>query len=447
MQGYTGGGRGTTTSAKVPLGSIAMPQGLLNRALSPTPSPKPAEPLPASVVVAPVAISTRRMRWLPVSCDASWEDTLRKSETEGLAAQCVVEIGAANTRCARRRCRLRDGAIQGYGPMQGYGATHADEREGAARVDRDADCWRPELGASAGAVEEASRAAAGDSRAVAGEGGGRPGGDIDTANAAIVSVLQGSWEDTLRKRAKPKVWPHSGCVPSAGWRDAGVYGRGARHQDEREGAARVDRDASRLTELGAAAGAVAEAPGAAAGERGGDPGGDNDMADTVVGKFLRCIMERHAERGASQRKGRGVAGASRYAATPGGCRPGTHHNEREGAGRVDRDAPGVVELGARAGAVEEAPRAAAGERGGHPAERGLVRGRRTGPWTPARVIASGGEGRGARPRATNRQLVDIGQRVCTLPNRKEGIRWELRCEPGSWRRRATAVARGVQGRA
>eukprot|EP00964_Phaeocystis_antarctica_P132150 scaffold96187_cov56-Phaeocystis_antarctica.AAC.2 len=41
---------------------------------------------------------------------------------------------------------------------------------------------------------------------------------------------------------------------------------------------------------------------------------------------------------------------------------------------------------------------------------------------PARVIASRGEGRGARPRATNEQLVGVGQGVCVLPNRKEGIR-------------------------
>eukprot|EP00964_Phaeocystis_antarctica_P026294 scaffold14807_cov66-Phaeocystis_antarctica.AAC.1 len=50
-----------------------------------------------------------------------------------------------------------------------------------------------------------------------------------------------------------------GCVvPSAGWRDARVRGRPT-HRDEREGAARVDRDAMRGIEVGAAAGAVAEA--------------------------------------------------------------------------------------------------------------------------------------------------------------------------------------------
>jgi hypothetical protein len=62
--GVHGGGRRTETSAKVPLGSIATSYGSLNMALPLAPSPKPAEPLPASVVVSPVAISTRRMRWL-----------------------------------------------------------------------------------------------------------------------------------------------------------------------------------------------------------------------------------------------------------------------------------------------------------------------------------------------------------------------------------------------
>ena len=83
-------------------------------------------------------------------------------------------------------------------------------------------------------------------------------------------------------------------VPSAGWRDAGVRGRPT-HRDEREGAARVDRDASRLIELGAAAGAVEEALGAAAGEGGGRPGGDVDTANTVVLTVLRCVMGQHTE--------------------------------------------------------------------------------------------------------------------------------------------------------
>ena len=75
---------------------------------------------------------------------------------------------------------------------------------------------------------------------------------------------------------------------------AGVRGRPT-HRDEREGAARVDRDATRVIELGDSAGAVAEASRAAAGERGGRPGGDIDTADAVVVTVLRCIMKEHTE--------------------------------------------------------------------------------------------------------------------------------------------------------
>ena len=57
---------------------------------------------------------------------------------------------------------------------------------------------------------------------------------------------------------------------------------GPTHDDERESAARVDRDAKRVIELGADAGAVAEASRAAAGERGGRPGGEVDTANAVV---------------------------------------------------------------------------------------------------------------------------------------------------------------------
>ena len=41
---------------------------------------------------------------------------------------------------------------------------------------------------------------------------------------------------------------------------------------------------------------------------------------------------------------------------------------------------------------------------------------------PARVIASGGEGGGASPRAADEQLVGGGQGVCVLPSRTEGGR-------------------------
>ena len=69
----------TATSAKVPLGAIAMPTGFSNWALAPTPSLEPRV-LPASVVVSPVAISTRRTRLPPDSCDTSWGHTLRVVE-------------------------------------------------------------------------------------------------------------------------------------------------------------------------------------------------------------------------------------------------------------------------------------------------------------------------------------------------------------------------------
>ena len=60
-------GARTVTSAKLPLGSIAMPKGWLNRALVARPSLKPLV-LPASVVVFPVGMSTRRTRWFVKSC-------------------------------------------------------------------------------------------------------------------------------------------------------------------------------------------------------------------------------------------------------------------------------------------------------------------------------------------------------------------------------------------
>ena len=65
-RGFAGWAR-TVTSAKLPLGSIAMPKGRSNRALVPRPSLKPWV-LPASVVVFPVGMSTRRTRWFEKSC-------------------------------------------------------------------------------------------------------------------------------------------------------------------------------------------------------------------------------------------------------------------------------------------------------------------------------------------------------------------------------------------
>eukprot|EP00964_Phaeocystis_antarctica_P009639 scaffold5248_cov49-Phaeocystis_antarctica.AAC.2 len=51
--------------------------------------------------------------------------------------------------------------------------------------------------------------------------------------------------------------------------------------------------------------------------------------------------------------------------------------------------------------------------------------------TPARAIASRGEGRVAPPRATDEQLVGVGQGVCGLSSRKEGVRCAARCGPGA----------------
>ena len=79
------------------------------------------------------------------------------------------------------------------------------------------------------------------------------------------------------------------------------------HRDEREGAARIDRNAPGVMELGAAAGTVEEAQGAAAGEGGGPSGGDLDTADARVVSALRCIMEGHTLREElNRRSGRAV---------------------------------------------------------------------------------------------------------------------------------------------
>ena len=109
---------------------------------------------------------------------------------------------------------------------------HRDKREGAAWVDRDA-ARVIELGAAAGAVEEATRAAAG-------ERGGRPGGDVDTADPVVFIVLRcimgQHTEDMLVSRRSGRTGNRCGLyyavceagVPSAGWRHAGVYGGGRR---------------------------------------------------------------------------------------------------------------------------------------------------------------------------------------------------------------------------
>ena len=87
-----------------------------------------------------------------------------------------MEMGAAHSVCEEGD--TRGGAMWG---RCGQG-THRDERKAAARVDGDAT-RAIELGDSAGAVEEATGVAAG-------EGGGLPVGDVDTANAVIVIVLR-----------------------------------------------------------------------------------------------------------------------------------------------------------------------------------------------------------------------------------------------------------------
>ena len=76
----------------------------------------------------------------------------------------------------RVRC-LRDGATRRCGP-----GTHSNERKGAVRGDCDANRVA-ELGAGADAV-------AGTVHASAGDRGGRPGGDVDTADPVVGIVLR-----------------------------------------------------------------------------------------------------------------------------------------------------------------------------------------------------------------------------------------------------------------
>ena len=210
----------------------------------------------------------------------------------GLATQCVVETGAqplyAVCEAGVPSAGWRHAGVWGR-------PTHRDEREGAARVDRDAP-GVVEPGtvsiAATGTVERAKDAAAG-------EGGGIPVGDVDTADAIVLPVLrcimgQHTEEMLVNRRSGRtgnRCGPYAVCeagVPSAGWRDAGVRGR-SMHRDEREGAARVDRDATRVVEL------------AAADERGGCPGGDVDTANEMIVTVLRCIMcgRTHTERKSS----------------------------------------------------------------------------------------------------------------------------------------------------
>ena len=144
-------------------------------------------PLPASVVVAPVAMSTRRIRLLIWSCDASWENTLNEEGWRGVwcdwhhLRQKHCLCAAAYIVCALSNGRGGLRGVQGMQRVQARG-THRDERITAARLDGDATRVL-ELGDSARAVEEANDAAAG-------ERGGRPGGDFDTADTVAASVLR-----------------------------------------------------------------------------------------------------------------------------------------------------------------------------------------------------------------------------------------------------------------
>eukprot|EP00964_Phaeocystis_antarctica_P032219 scaffold18260_cov57-Phaeocystis_antarctica.AAC.3 len=68
------------------------------------------------------------------------------------------------------------------------------------------------------------------------------------------------------------------------------------------------------------------------------------------------------------------------------------------------------------------------------------------PHERASLISVRGEGRGARPRATDEQLVGGGQGVCALPSRKEGMRCAGRgAAREGGRRRATAVHAACRG--
>ena len=136
-----GGEARTPTSAKAPLGSIATPKRFLNCALVPTTSSlKPFTPLPARVVVAPVAISTRRMRLMPLSCDAyrAREHTLSEEQVGG--AMCggghqTLEGGGAGLGrvCARR---VHPAAGEGHGACGVQGVRHAQQREQTCRSGR-----------------------------------------------------------------------------------------------------------------------------------------------------------------------------------------------------------------------------------------------------------------------------------------------------------------------
>ena len=92
------------------------------------------------------------------------------------AARCAGESTASAE--GATVCVPRAGARRDAGP-----GAHGNKRKGAARGDRDV-VGVVELGGGAVAVDPARSAHA------AGEGGGRPSGDVDTADEVVVPVLQ-----------------------------------------------------------------------------------------------------------------------------------------------------------------------------------------------------------------------------------------------------------------
>ena len=137
--------------------------------------------------------------------------------------------------------------------MQGYtGPTHPDEREGAGRVDRDTP-GEAEPGSGADALAEAQ------SGCGAGEGGGRPVGEVDALDPVAAILLRCIRGHTLSAEAIGSVvcvlWQaphhkgHTQCAICGMVRRTGC--RPGAHSDERKVAVRGDRDADRADDLGA----------------------------------------------------------------------------------------------------------------------------------------------------------------------------------------------------
>ena len=144
--------------------------------------------------------------------------------------------------------------------------------------------------------------------------------------------------------------------------------------------------------------------------------------------FSPCVFCRTPRRAAEQAEAAASAVAhdeeqerARARARTKGHEDDDHHDTRRGRGRGRR----------RRGLGRGRWRRRRGRR------RGRQGRRRAGPRTPVRAIASRDESRGARPRATNQQLVGIGQGGCTLPSGKEGV-----CDVGRnvWVGRRAGVA-------